>query len=98
MKSDDYYEEVCTYIFQFFSFIFVIIAVRRLLAYLFSGYQSQSTVLGAKSLLRPSFTSPSGSGHSGSANQGTHHETFWNRQVVRHDQGPRRNQAGSRRE
>src|SRR5689334_6334477 len=84
--------------FQFSVLFFMIIAIRRLLTYLLSGYQSQSTVLGAKSLLRPSFTSPSGSGHSGSANQGTHHEIFWNRQVVRHDQGPRRNQTGSRRE
>jgi len=32
------------------------------------------------------------------ANKGTHHEIFWSRQVIRHDQGPRRNHPGSRRQ
>jgi hypothetical protein len=63
MKSADYYKEVRIYIFAVFSFIFVRIEVRLILAYLLPGYQSQSTVLGAKSLLRPSFSSPSGSSH-----------------------------------
>src|SRR3954449_11517365 len=62
-------------------------------------YQSQSTVFGATSLLFPSLSSSSPQVPSrAAAREGTHHEIFWHRQVVRHHARPRRDQSRSRRQ
>ena len=82
MKSTDYYEGAWIYIFRFLDLFSTIIAAQRLLTYLFAGYQSQSTVLGAKSLLRPSFSPFSRRGAIPvRVNEGNHHEILWNSEV-----------------